>query len=516
MNEMPANNVPSLKEYHPEIIRKYTFSARETAFAYISVILGFLSVKLAAAPLICFGRMGLGAALFAVLLSVFCFVYPAKRSKLAADKVLRIALGISFSVNIFVSSNTTIQFLDLIFVLLVLAYDKLADSDERFRSIRKAFPLDMPGALVTVPLDEYGAAPAALKAPAEKSSTGKNIKNALLGLVIAVPITAAVCSLLMSADDSFEKIISSVMDDGFMKLVIFAVQLFIGLPVSFYIFSACRASEKKLSKELINDESRQRSLLSVRFLSSVAGVFSALPVCVLYVIFFFSQLSYYLSAFMNKLPSDTEIYSEYARKGFFELCFVSVINLAIILALNLFCKGNDSGSGERPKSVKAMTCVLSVFTLLLISTALSKMLMYIRVYGLTLLRVYTSWFMILLFVLFVSLILSAAVKKANPSRITVTAFVIMFSVLSFCNIDGVIAGYNLSEYGKGKLPCFSFSMMKDLSSGAAPQIIKYKSSCGDEKEIGRLDDILEQMRNDSDARTLTVYDIMLDNYLNEE
>ena len=349
MNEMPVNNTPAYQEYHPEVIKKYTFSARETIFAYIAAVLGFLSVKLFAAPLFTEGRMGLGAMIFALLLTVYCLIYPVSRTKFTFRKALRIALCISFSVNIFINPNLLIQFLDLIFVLLVLAYDKLADSDERFRTIRRFFPADMFGSLMIIPFAEYGAGAAALKAPAEKSSSGKNIKSALLGLIIAVPATLIVCGLLMSADDNFSRIISSIMNDGFTKVIIFIVQLLIGLPVAFYIFSGCRASEKQLSKELLKDENYEKNLRSVRFLSPVAGVFSALPVCVLYVIFFFSQLSYFLSAFMDKLPSNDTNYSEYARRGFFELCFVSVINLAIILALNLFCKerqGRASRSGQ--------------------------------------------------------------------------------------------------------------------------------------------------------------------------
>ena len=349
MNEMPVNNTPAYQEYHPEVIKKYTFSARETIFAYIAAVLGFLSVKLFAVPLFTEGRMGLGAMIFALLLTVFCLIYPVSRTKFTFRKALRIALCISFSVNIFINPNLLIQFLDLIFVLLMLAYDKLADSDERFRTIRKFFPADMFGSLMIIPFAEYGAGAAALKAPAEKSSSGKNIKSALLGLIIAVPATLVVCGLLMSADDNFSRIISSIMNDGFTKVIIFIVQLLIGMPVAFYIFSGCRASEKQLSKELLKDENYEKNLRSVRFLSPVAGVFSALPVCVLYVIFFFSQLSYFLSAFMDKLPSNDTIYSEYARRGFFELCFVSVINLAIILALNLFCKDNDKEVPQRSR-----------------------------------------------------------------------------------------------------------------------------------------------------------------------
>lgn len=53
---------------------------------------------------------------------------------------------------------------------------------------------------------------------------------------------------------------------------------------------------------------------------------------------------------------------------------------------------------------------------------------------------------------------------------TVTAFVIMFAALSFCNIDGVIAKYDLNEYSKGNLPYFSFSMMSDLSWAPLPKL----------------------------------------------
>lgn len=99
---------------------------------------------------------------------------------------------------------------------------------------------------------------------------------------------------------------------------------------------------------------------------------------------------------------------------------------------------------------------------------------------------------------------------------TVTAFVIMFAALSFCNIDGVIAKYDLNEYSKGNLPYFSFSMMSDLSSGAAPEIIRYRDTCTDKNDVRVLDKILDQMENDCDGRTLTVYDIILRNSANAE
>ncbi len=508
-----ANNITA-NEYHPEIIKKYEFTARESVMAYIAAALGYLTVKLFAAPLITVGKTGLGVSLLLLAMTAYGIFYSGSPLKFSLGKLIRITLCIIFSVNIFVSSNLTIQLLDALFVLLILAYDKLADSDERFKSIRSLFPADMLVSLFILPFAEYGACCHALKYPAEKSKGGKNIKNAILGLAIAIPTTAVVCFLLMSADGGFESIMDSIFSDSVNKIIVFAVQLCIGIPVACYIFGICLSCDKKLSGEIIDDEKCMKNIRSVRFLAPVAGVFSAVPICVLYAVFFISQLGYFLSAFANRLPSEITSYSEYARRGFFELCFVTLINLAVIICLNLFCKNNDSGS--RPRSIKAMTCILSIFTLMLIITAVSKMAMYINIYGLTLLRVYTTWFMVLLFIVFTGIIIKLAVPKMNLSRLTVTAFTIMFSILSFCNVDGLIAKYNIDGYTSGRLEYFSVNMLGELSSGAAPEIKKLADNTADSHEREKLTKILDRMKESSDLRTLTVSDIILEDITSEE
>ena len=201
-------------------------------------------------------------------------------------------------------------------------------------------------------------------------------------------------------------------------------------------------------------------------------------------------------------------YSSYARRGFFELCFVSLINLAIIICLNLFCKYREDG--KRPASLKIITCVLSIFTILLIATAVSKMVMYIKVYGLTPLRVYTTWFMVLLAVVFAGIFLTMLNSKINLPKITVTAFTILFSVLSFCNADGLIAKYNADRFLSGTLTEFDVSMMHELSTGAVPEAIRVRDHLSeDDREI--LDGIISRKLDtaqDSDARSLTVSDII--------
>ena len=113
--------------------------------------------------------------------------------------------------------------------------------------------------------------------------------------------------------------------------------------------------------------------------------------------FFISQAGYFLSAFTNSLPEGFT-YADYARRGFFELFAIALINLGVTCFMSLFSK---KAGREKPFALKFYSVMISVFTLILIATAMSKMIMYINRYGLTALRFYTSWFMVLLAMIFV-------------------------------------------------------------------------------------------------------------------
>ena len=486
------------------------FSRRERLFAFGSAALGFLFIKLSAAPLMTCSRMGLGTSVFLIIALLFTLCFE-KGKKITPGKALRMAMYVLLSANIFISANLLIRWLCLIFALLILVYGCLADSDSRFEGIRKLFPIDI-FASVFRPFSDISACPAAIKSSADKNKARKVIKNALLGLAIALPSTIAAGTLLMSADSGFAEILSSITDGGVQNILIFAVQAVIGLPVGSYIFALCHASKECTD---YSDESCYEKIDSLRFVPSGAAAFSAVPLCVMYVIFFFSQISYFLSSFASRLPADMASYSEYARRGFFELCLVSLINLAVIIAINLFSKYREDGS--RPVFLKIMSCILCIFTILLIVTAVSKMGMYINVYGLTRLRFYTTWFMLLLGVMFVGIIISMLSPKFNLSKFAVTAFTVMFSLLSFSNADRLIAEYNVSRYLNGTLPKADITMFRELSADAVPASEKLREHISPEEEE-RLNEILERKLReyrDSDIRTLTISELTAERYINE-
>lgn len=490
---------------------KDIFSRREMILSFAAVGLGYGFIKCFAAPFLISGRMGSGAAAFLIFTVIFGFCFKNGR-KITPLKALRTVLCILFAANIFISANLLIQTLCFVFSAMIIVYDSLADTDGRFEKIRRLFPADMFAAALR-PFDEIGSCPKAIKSAAEKGSAGKTAANALLGLAIALPSTIAVGVLLMSADNGFAEILSSFADGGLRSVIIFAVQLVIGLPVGSYLFSMFRRHK---NENVRSDDNWRHMAGSLRFVPASAAAFSAVPLCVMYVIFFFSQASYFLSAFVSRLPADTESYSAYARQGFFQLCIVSVIDLAVIIGINLFSKLNEEG--KKSKFLKAMTVTLCVFTVLLIITAISKMGMYISVYGLTRLRFYTSWFMLLLGVLFIGIIISVIWEKFNLSKFAVTAFTVMFAALSFSNADRLIAEYNIGRYLDGSLSSVDITMFSELSADALPAAEKLYGHISSEEETV-LEHIVQRKlyeTDNADMRSITLSEILAKKYQNED
>jgi len=172
-----------------------------------------------------------------------------------------------------------------------------------------------------------------------------------------------------------------------------------------------------------------------------------LPILTLYVIFFISQWGMYMSAFTGVLPGELT-YAEYARQGFFELCSVCGINAALMLGINIFTKKNTRVADIAMRVIKIIT---SLFSIVLAATALSKMFLYIGVYGLTLKRVLASWLIILLVIAFVLVIIYQIWRKFRFNAALVIAFTVMFGGLIFCDVPTLVAEYNTEAYLSGRL-----------------------------------------------------------------
>ncbi|MBQ5972616.1 MAG: DUF4173 domain-containing protein, partial [Oscillospiraceae bacterium] len=155
-------------------------------------------------------------------------------------------------------------------------------------------------------------------------------------------------------------------------------------------------------------------------------------------------------------------------EGFFELCAVAVINALMILIATLFVRRRRPGA----PLVRTYVSVYSVFTLILIATALSKMLLYIDVFGLTRLRVLTSVFMLALALCFLAVLVKQFVRRLPLVGVVAAVAVIALAGVSLCDLDGAVSDYNVGAYLAGRIADPDVDLLQETGEGAVPALLR--------------------------------------------
>jgi hypothetical protein len=121
--------------------------------------------------------------------------------------------------------------------------------------------------------------------------------------------------------------------------------------------------------------------------------------------------------------------------------------------------------------LKTYLLTLSFITVVIIASAVSKMVMYMQVYGLTQLRVYTSWFMILTAVIFVMAIVKIISRKFNAVKIICVFFTAWFLVLNYAGVDALITKYNIARSAGDNSAALDVNMFGSLSDSMVPAAV---------------------------------------------
>ena len=138
--------------------------------------------------------------------------------------------------------------------------------------------------------------------------------------------------------------------------------------------------------------------------------------------------------------------------------------------MGLFAKISGAVRPIMQKIYSTFLCGCSIF---IAGTAIAKMAMYIHAYGMTQLRVYTTWFMILLVIGFVGLVIKQFVTNFNLGKMACIAFTIMFGILCFSRPDAMIVRYNAEHYLSGQIQDFDSSVLRGTSDDAWAELSKY-------------------------------------------
>lgn len=265
-----------------------------------------------------------------------------------------------------------------------------------------------------------------------ENSKSRKFYYIFLGVLISIPLLAVVGSLLLSADAVFrdfsDRLFSDLLENiKFNNLLLMAVLVFFGILMSYCVLI-------ELASASINDRVKDK-----RTMEPIIAITFTSILTVVYLLFSVIQIMYLFLGSMQ-LP-EGYTYAEYAREGFFQLLFVCLINLWLVL----FCMKHYRDN----KILKGILTVICGCTYIMIASSALRMLLYISYYKLTFLRVFV---LVALFVLFVCLtgIVISIYKETFPlfsfMLVVVTATYIVFSL---SRPDGLIASYNIANAGTG-------------------------------------------------------------------
>lgn len=338
-----------------------------------------------------------------------------------------------------------------------------------------------------------------------KKAWGKHALSVLLGILLAFIVGVVVMPLLLAADSGgFAKIADAVLV-YFHWVPAEAAKIFfqgiLAVPIAAYLFGLTAGCAHRRGVHLFKKDGIEETVSSLRVLPP-ATVYTLLSlVCALYVVFIGSQLPYFFSAFAGIRPEGWLVYSEYARRGFFELCAITALNLALLTAANLLNRK------PRQESIvlKVLNCMLALLNLILIAAAFSKMTMYIGVYGLSVRRVLPCLFMIFLAVICAGVI---ALQKWRFSVVRLAAGVgaVMLCLLCLANPDGFVARYNAERYLAGTLTGFDTAILHQGGPAGVDAALKVFSNTNDQALKEQLSAYLKNRRQQSEKSAGTSAD----------
>ncbi len=354
-------------------------------------------------------------------------------------------------------NNPVLQFLNFPLLVGLVGLHLTALTGNRLYPRASAGTLvDALNAVVVLPLVNIPA-PFTVLGHRMKAGQHKEYLPVIYGLAIGLPLLLIVGLLLVNADALLSQVAKNLFANfhwsehfGFV-----IASLVVTVPL-FGLLYALRHG--RVNNTL--SPARKTQVADARLFATAMALVNAA-----YLLFILVQFGYLFGAFRSLLPVGFT-YADYARRGFGELVVVIVLNL-IVLGLSMVLSSRE-GTGRRFLTV--METALVALTLLLCASELAKMALYMEAYGLTQLRVYVTWFIVLCAVFFVAL----GIRLYRPSfqllRFCAAVFVGWYLALNLADMDARIAQYNVAAYQRGQTSEIDIETLYNLSDSAIPYL----------------------------------------------
>ncbi|NLA86671.1 MAG: DUF4173 domain-containing protein [Clostridiales bacterium] len=472
MNDM-NENIPNPENMMPGQTPPFAAEKLDSVFALFAFILGYFFCRWVLTAF-----YGWGAAAFtAVFLGSALFYFLKKGVRLSGESWFWFAVTLLTGLSFALWNDIGLIPLRNIFLFCAAVYWVISATAAQLggRTGNYLF-FDGLNAVCIIPFRNFINQYRALGALKSTREGRKSTLPVLIGIVLALIVLLIVTPQLLSADSGgFNNLVSrfwNLFRFDVYRIIEFLLYCVLAVPTAAYMFGLLSGCTARRGTNAFTAEKVEKAASAVRITAPVTINIILGAVCALYVIFIACQLPYFFSAFTGSRPDGWLSYSEYARQGFFELCSIAAINLALLTAANIFSK--------KPRAenivLRAFNIALALITLLLIATAFSKMALYIDAFGLTILRILPCVFMLLLAFICVAVIVLLRVNFSIARAALVTGAVLL-TALCLVDADSIVVRYNTSRYMSGTLTQYDTDILcRSGAAGVGPALEVYGTS----------------------------------------
>jgi hypothetical protein len=305
-------------------------------------------------------------------------------------------------------------------------------------------------------------------------------RKVAIGMLISIPVLLVVMKLLMSADTEFERLVGGI-PDWFLVIDGESVaRLVIILFCTCAFFAYMQVLLKKHIKVVEHQKEFQLGQLDAVIAITVLAIIN-----IVYILFTIVQFKYFFSGTLQ----GNFTYAEYARKGFFELLFVTLINLFILVFVLTFV---NWAIGSVKRLMQIMLTVLILASSVMLCSAFLRLGLYEDAYGFTITRVLAHSFMIFLTVIFAYTLVKIWIGKLSLFHFYFISFLLYYTAISSINIDSIVVKENIARYEtSGKI---DVQYLDSMSYTGINGLIKlYEKN----KDIPELKTVLQNRKNEA-------------------
>ncbi len=276
------------------------------------------------------------------------------------------------------------------------------------------------------------------------------VRGVFVGVLLALPLLWIIVLLLSRADMIFGDMAQGLVNRIFSgDIVGVTFMIFFGFLCCYCILCGAAAQTGSIA------DARKRGEASV-------AITVILLVTVVYALFCGLQIVYLFNGGVFGLP-EGYTFAEYARRGFFELLAVAVLNVALMLLGTAYF--------EESRLLRHLLTAMTVCTYIMIGSATYRMLLYIQAYRLTFLRLFVLLALAVIALFLAGVVLSVYNDRFPLFRYGVAIVAVSYLIFSLAKPDYWIAVY--LEEGKEQLTLEDAAYLtQELSLDASPVVLK--------------------------------------------